>query len=59
MREGLRHLQQRDQVARLPPHLPARAAKALLSAAAQEQALEAGLATSCRTTSFEQTALAV
>ena len=35
MREGLRHLQQRDQVARLPPHLPAGASRTGSSDAAQ------------------------
>ena len=37
VREGLRHLQERDQVARLLPYLPAGAA--LLRGAAQEQTL--------------------
>ena len=36
VREGLRHLQERDQVTRLLPHLPADSSKTLLSDAAQE-----------------------
>ena len=47
MREGLRHLQQRDQVARLLSHLPAGAFRTGLSAAAQLQARTAGLIVLC------------
>ena len=53
VREGLRHLQQRDQVARLLPDLPAGAFRTVLSDAAQLQVRTAGRMMLCGATSAQ------